>query len=395
MTGVVSFLYGLVATLTTINALRRPSPPDSRLPAIWLPAMLVGELAPGVFTFRLLAGGGLVAAGAAETRLGRWGLGLLLLSQLGLGWIMGQSWRAARELAAHHPDDARPRLSWWERLTGWPYRIPREVELIGELPYDGDLTLDLYRRKDCPAPAPAFVFVPGGGWTGGNPKQTSRLLLHHLASRGWVVAAIRYPLSPEATFPDHLVGVKRALAWVKTEGRAFGVDPDRVVIGGGSAGGHLASLAALTAGEARHQPGFDEVDLSVRACVSLYGVYDFLNRNRTRPDWPVIPAQVMKQPAEEDPEAYREASPIDQVGSHAPPFLVVHGSHDSLIPPSEADHFVDVLVRESQSTVRHIEVRGAQHAFDAPASRRVRALVGVITAFAEQAVAGAGERGAS
>lgn len=393
MAGVVSFLYGLVTTLTTVNAMRPPSPPTSRLPAIWLPAMLVGELAPAVFASRLAVAAALLLAGAPETRLGRWGLALLAASQLGMMWIMGQSWRATHELARHHPDEARPRLGWWERLTGWPYRIPPEVEAIDELPYDGDLTLDLYRRKDHSAPGPTFVFVPGGGWTGGDPKQTSRLLLHHLASRGWVVVAIRYPLSPRATFPDHLVGVKRALAWAKTEGRAYGVDPERVVIGGGSAGGHLASLAALTPGEPSYQPGFEDLDLSVRACISLYGVYDFLNRNRTRPDWPVIPRQVMKQPAGVAKEAYRAASPIDQVGSHAPPFLVVHGTHDSLIPPSEARHFVDALVKSSESTVRHIEVRGAQHAFDAPASRRVRSLVGVITAFAEQAISGAEDGG--
>lgn len=387
MASTLLFLYGLVTAVTTVNALRPPSPPESRLPAIWLPAMLVGELAPALFLVRVALGWALVAAGALDRPLGDLGLVLLAGSQLGLAWIMARSWSAARELAAHHPDGALPDLDWWERLTGWPYRVPPEVEAVEDLCYDGTHTLDLYRHRDHPAPAPALVFVHGGAWVGGDPKQTSRLLLHHLARRGWVVAAIRYPLSPDATFPDHLIGVKRGLAWAKTEGRGHGIDPERVVVAGGSAGGHLASLAALTAGESRYQPGFEEVDTSVRACVSLYGVYDFLNRNRTRPDWPLIPRAVMKAAADEARESYRAASPIDQVRRHSPPFLVVHGTHDSLIPPAEAAHFVEALAAESDSEVIHLEVRGAQHAFDTLASRRVRAVVAAVTAFVERAVA--------
>jgi acetyl esterase/lipase len=381
------FLFALVSLVTTINALRPPSPPTSRLPPIWLPAMLTGELAPVWFVLRILIGWLLVGLGALDAPLGRLGLWMLVAAQLGLAWLMARSWAASRALARRHPGEA-PSLSWWERLTGWPYRIPPEIEMLTDLPYAGGCTLDLYRRRDHPPAAPALVYVHGGGWVGGDPRRASRLLLHHLARRGWVVAAIRYPLSPQATFPDHLVGVKRAIAWMKTEGTGYGVDPARVIVAGGSAGGHLASLAALTAGDGRYQPGFEHVDTSVRGCVTLYGVYDFLNRNRTRHDWPVIPRAVMKAAVDEAHDRYREASPLDRVGPDAPPFLIVHGTHDSLVPPGEAVHFVEALTRESRSEVIHVEVAGAQHAFDVLATARVRAVVGAVTAFAERVVSG-------
>jgi dipeptidyl aminopeptidase/acylaminoacyl peptidase len=116
-------------------------------------------------------------------------------------------------------------------------------------------------------------------------------------------------------------------------------------------------------------------------------VFDFFNRNNTRWDWPLIPNQVMKARPEEDPERYRLASPIDQVGEHAPPFLVVHGSNDSLVPPPEARQFVTALEAVSDNTVEYLEVPGGQHAFDAVASPRTRAVVTRITSFLERVMA--------
>ena len=91
-----------------------------------------------------------------------------------------------------------------------------------------------------------------------------------------------YALSPKATFPDHLIDVKRALAWVKEHIAEYGGDPGYVVISGGSAGGHLSSLAALTPNRPEYQPGFEAVDTTVQACVPFYGVYDFTNRDGIR-----------------------------------------------------------------------------------------------------------------
>ena len=119
-------------------------------------------------------------------------------------------------------------------------------------------------------------------------------LLHRLASNGWVCVSASYPLVPAATFPDQLVALKQAVNWMRTAGAAYGIDPAFIAVTGGSAGGHLASLVALTGNRVEYQPGFENADTSVQAAVPVYGIYDFLNRNRTRDDWPIIPRGVMK-----------------------------------------------------------------------------------------------------
>ena len=99
-------------------------------------------------------------------------------------------------------------------------------------------------------------------------------MLHELAERGWVCVAINYRLSPKATWPDHVVDCKRALAWVRDHIAEYGGDPSFVAVSGGSAGGHLAALVALTPNEPEWQPGFEDADTSVDACIPFYGVHD-------------------------------------------------------------------------------------------------------------------------
>jgi len=221
--------------------------------------------------------------------------------------------------------------------------------------------------------APALVYVHPGSWMRGRPGRQAREMLYRLADRGWVVLDIRYPLSPEATFPEHLIGVKRALSWAKEEGQRHGIDPTRVAVSGGSSGAHLAALAALTSGNEALQPGFEAANTSVAACVPFYGIYDLLVRNPTRYDWPFVARHVMKTRPSENPELYALGSPIDQVHSGAPPFLVVHGEFDSVVLAAESAHFVSAL-RSAGVDTTYFEVHGAQHGFDAIASLRTRAV---------------------
>lgn len=370
--------YGVFVLFTTINALRRPSPPTSRLPAIWILAMLNGELPLLTVLSRV---GVTVAAwwlGAFDNRVGRWGLWLVGFSLLGMTVIWLRTVRASRSLRTESGPPPRAE-SASIRLTGWARRLPDGLAVEGPFDIADDVVVDFYRRTDLDPDAalPTLVYLHGGSWTGGDRHGQSRPLIHHLALNGWLVATVGYPLSPHATFPDHLIGVKRALAWLRGAGASHGVDPARVAVAGGSAGAHLAALAALTPNRPEYQPSFEDADTSVAACVALYGIYDFLNRNRTRHDWPLIPNIVMKADPVVDEAAFRAASPLDQVTSHAPAFLVVHGTHDSLVPPSEARAFVQVLREHSTQAVQYLEVEGAQHAFDAvssPRSRRVAAI---------------------
>jgi acetyl esterase/lipase len=371
------FTYGLVSVLMSINALRRPAPPTHRLPPLWLPAMIVNELAPLFLVSRAVVAAAAVGLGGLEHPLGAVGFWMVIAAELALIPVF---LRTRRAVAQVRPLKPVPATSVRERALGGR-RFGADIEMIPEVRFHDQLTLELYRRRGNAGPAPTLVFVHGGSWKGGDPNKTTRALIETLALDGWVVVTIRYPLSPEATFPDHLIGVKRSIAWARGDGVEFGIDPDRITICGASAGAHLASLAALTPHIADLQPGFEHANTSVAACVGLYGVYDFLNRNRIRFDWPLIPRDVMKATPTEAPELYALASPIDQVTESAPPFLIVHGTHDSLVPPEEGRIMVDALRRTSRAPVEAFESIGGQHAFDALSSPRTRAVAARVAEF--------------
>jgi acetyl esterase/lipase len=278
-------------------------------------------------------------------------------------------------------------FSWRRAIV--PFALGRaEVETIRGVPFGyvagRPLRLDVHRPRAAGERRPTLVYVHGGGWVLGFRERQGLPMMRHLAAHGWVCFSIDYRLSPRATFPDHLVDVKRALAWVREHAEEYGADPDFVVLCGNSAGAHLASLAALTANDARYQPGFEHVDTRVSACVACYGIYDFTDRFG---HWPnggmrgLLERVVMKTTLAASPEAYAAASPIDQVHADAPPFLVVHGDRDTLAPTEESRRFAAALRAVSGAPVAYAEIRDAQHAFEVFSSPRTTSFLEGSTAF--------------
>ena len=249
------------------------------------------------------------------------------------------------------------------------------------------LKLDVFAPSE-PAPdgarRPALLQIHGGAWVIGDKREQGIPLLKAVARDGWVGFNANYRLSPAATWPDHLVDIKRALAFIREHADEYGVDPDFVAVTGGSAGGHLATMVALTQNEARYQPGFEDADTSVQACVPFYGVYDFTNRAGTMPpqfrDWFLQPL-IMKAFYDDEPERFRDASPLDNLRPDVPPFLVVHGDNDTLAPVADARTFVAALREVSTSSVHFLELRGAQHSFDVFTSVRTRRVVRAVERF--------------
>jgi acetyl esterase/lipase len=245
--------------------------------------------------------------------------------------------------------------------------------------------LDIWRRADLPADAgaPVLVQVHGGAWMMGEKRGQAHPLMGHLAERGWVCVTINYRLSPRAQWPDHIVDVKRALAWTKANISEHGGDPSFVVITGGSAGGHLAALAALTPDLAAFQPGFEDADTSVAAAVPFYGVYDFTNRDGSagRALVPFLERRVMHSRLADNLAAWEEASPMSHVRPDAPPFFVLHGTNDVLVPVEQARSFVRSLRAVSHNPVVYAELPRAQHAFDVLPSVRVHHTVRAVERF--------------
>jgi acetyl esterase/lipase len=229
---------------------------------------------------------------------------------------------------------------------------------------------------------PALMQIHGGAWVLGDKREQGLPLLNHMAAQGWVGFNVNYRLSPGVALPEHLHDLKRGLVWIKEHAEEYGIDPDFICVTGGSAGGHLTALMGLTPNDPRYQPGFEDADTTVAAAVPFYGIYDFTDAGAFGADPEVfrrfLEPIVMQAFLEEEPERFREVSPLHRVRADAPPFFVVHGDRDTLAPVEDARAFVEALRALSHEPVLYAEMRGAQHAFEVfPSVRTARVIEGV------------------
>ncbi len=328
---------------------------------------IAGELVVWVGGAWILAGALAIAHGGLDAWPGWVGLAMLPAAALPWWWQRTDVRHLAAELARRMPGTRAPRMPGWAWLLFFWYG-PRGVRRR-RLRYGSRRAqvADVYTARAGPSEegtAPMLLYVHGGGWVLGFRRWQGRILFRALLARGWTVVSMEYRLAPFATWPSHIIDVKRAIAWIRAHPELVPGDPARLAISGNSAGGHLATLAALTPGLATYQPEFPAADTSVAACLSFYGVYDILDRRRrwAHPGlkrlWELL---IVKRSLARDPEVFRLASPLEHIadGRPRPPLMLVHGTHDSLVPP-EGGADLATLAPE----VDVLMVPGAQHAFD-------------------------------
>lgn len=241
--------------------------------------------------------------------------------------------------------------------------------------------LDVWARPDLDPDgrAPVLVQVHGGGWTGGDKAFAGAPLNAYLAERGWVVVSVNYRLGPAERWPAMIVDVKAAIAWVRRSVADFGGDPRFVAISGGSAGGHLAALAALSPNDPAFQPGFADVDTTLAAAVPLYGVHDFSVDEHGL--FELLEGKVIGTTHIDDADTWQQASPLHRAGPHAPPFLVVHGDTDTIVGVGQSRRFVQRLREVSGAPVLYAELPHAQHGFDGLPTRRTAHTVRAVHRF--------------
>lgn len=394
----------VVAALTA-NALR-PSRTFRGGALSFLAGWFTVEWAPQLLAVNTLD----TVVAAARRRVSPLGLALAAFSTAGLVREIALSRAAPQalnealttlgELEGLEPIPSRDaQRVWRHHLHSLPRRRRQGVRVLRDVRYSDAGRrglLDVYRPEELPTDAPVLVQVHGGGWTIGAKENQGVPLMQHMASLGWVCVAINYRLAPRDPFPAQVIDVKRALSWVKEHIAEHGGDPGYVVITGGSAGGHLTSLAALTPNAPEFQPGFEEADTSVQAAVPIYGVYDIAGATglpsaiamRDR----FMGPRVLKQRHCERPELFEAGSPILRITDEAPDFFVVHGDTDSLVDVNQARRFVEALREKSSAHVVYAELKGAQHAFDIFESPRtghmVRAVANYLTWHHRRHVAG-------
>ena len=271
---------------------------------------------------------------------------------------LGATWR--RTVDDGKSAGARRRLPL-ARILFAPFIFRRrDVQRVRNISY-GDAgrrnLLDVYCHRARPSGGPVLVYLHGGAFRIGSKNRGARPLIYRLASHGWVCISANYRLSPGARFPDHLVDVKKVIAWVREHGHEYGADPTILFMAGSSAGGHLASVSALTPNEPAFQPGFEQADTSVTAAISLNGYYGGIE-TRGPP-----------------------SSPMNYLSAEAPPFFVIHGDLDTVVLVEDARRFVDRLRDVSSDVVVYAELPGAQHSFDLFHSIRFDTVVDAIEAF--------------
>ena len=309
--------------------------------------------------------GSWVAVGIAVLTAG----GLILIAKRGnqavpvikeaLNEDLGNNWQSS--LNKEREADLRTQLPLG-RILFAPFFVRNfRVKRIPNIRY-GDAgkrnLLDLYYHPSRPPGAPVMVYLHGGAFRSGRKNREARPLLYRLASKGWLCISANYRLLPEAKFPDHLVDLKKVIAWVRENGHKYGADPSTLFVAGSSAGGHLASTAALTQNDPVFQPGFEEADTSVSGVVSLYGYYGSASSNGLQP-----------------------STPIAYINEDAPPFFVTHGDNDTIVIVEDARNFVKKLKTVSSSPVVYAELPGAHHSFDLFHSLRFDAVVNGIESF--------------
>ena len=387
-------VVALVLTLTSLLPLRGPV--GSSLS--FVPSWIVGEAPLHLVAVVVAVTVGFGLVGGLAGVPGWTGLVLAVVACAGLvvQFASGLRSRGYFENALAEADMRVPRWDWSpqdSRRVGAAFPIrPRSVERLRDICYleDGVRVhrLDVYRKAgpNTPNAAPVLLYFHGGAWVMGDKREQGIPMLEHLAERGFVCVTANYALSPKARWPRHVLDCKLALAWVKRHIAEYGGDPELVFLSGGSAGGHLAALVALTANDPTWQPGFEDEDTTVAACIPLYGVYDFVDPDKIgNPNLtPILERRVFELSAT---EAFAAASPISRVSGSAPPFFVVHGRNDVLVPIQSARAFVKALRACSHQAVAYAELPLTQHAFDNFWSPRTVHFVHALEHFTAQVVA--------
>lgn len=261
-----------------------------------------------------------------------------------------------------------------------PDGVREETEIVYGMGGDTELKLDLYSPKDLDSPAPGIIFIHGGGWRSGK-RQDYKLYTTEFAARGYVAATVTYRLREAGYFPNCVEDVKCAVRWMRANAESLKVDPNRIAVIGGSAGGHLSMMVGYSSDIAEFEGngGHAGVSSAVAAVIDIYGPADFTHeQNRDHH----LLTNFMQGSYEEFPDKYKKASPLTYVDPSDPPTLIIHGTVDTLVPVIQSDRLAEKF-QELGMTYWYDRIDGWPHAMDVAQVVNDR-VVEVVSAFLEE-----------
>jgi len=210
----------------------------------------------------------------------------------------------------------------------------KDVE-YGNIGGSRPLLLDLYMPDKLDKPAPGLIFIHGGGWEAGNRSDYKYYTVRY-AKRGYVVATISYRFSQEAPFPAAVQDAKCAVRWMRANAEKYHINPDKIAVIGGSAGGYLSMMIGYSSDvpELEGDGGHEGVSSRVQAVVDLYGPTD-IECPEARDEGVV--RKFIGKTYDEAPEQYKLATPITHLTKDDPPTLIIHGTIDDIVPIAQSD----------------------------------------------------------
>ncbi len=256
-----------------------------------------------------------------------------------------------------------------------PYTITAQPDIVYRVVEGITLRLDLLQPAPRPAALlPVVLFIQGGAWMEANRQLN---LTHFLVERGFATVSIDHRLSQQALFPAQIMDAKAAVRWIRANAPAYGFDPDRIGVWGISSGGHLAALLGTTGGVPHLEDAADFAGVSshVQAVVVLAGPSDFLQMGRPHDQPDTAEAQLVGGPLQTRLEQVRQANPISYIRGKEPPFLILHGDQDTIVPIGQSELLYQALAT-ARNNVTFVPLRGEGHFFSVAGLQQIERLIG-------------------
>jgi len=249
----------------------------------------------------------------------------------------------------------------WRKVT-----LPPNVEEIRDVVFsrvgNRSLRLNIARPKEPPSePMPVIVFIHGGGWRKGSYKGPQN---YPFAAKGYFTINIEYRLSTEATFPAQIHDCKAAIRWLRANAEKYNINPDRIGVWGLSAGGHLAALLGTSGDvpELEGEGGYEGFSSRVQAVVDWFGPTDISKIGGGHNNLNSPLCMLVGGPLDEKADLVKMANPITYVTPDDPPFLIIHGENDHVVPFSQSVLLYNAL-RKAGVEATLIRVENADHGF--------------------------------
>jgi acetyl esterase/lipase len=248
--------------------------------------------------------------------------------------------------------------------------VPESLELVRDVVYATapdaqdkpvELKMDCtFLKQSDGQPMPVIVYIHGGGWQGGD-RAMGIPLCYVLAAGGYFACTIDYRLSGQAPFPAQIHDVKAAIRFIRANADKLAIDPERIGVWGHSAGGHLSALLGTTGDlwELEGEVGAKADSSAVQAVVDICGPTDLARIAPGGDAAPVVEA-LLGGRLKERTELAKQASPVTHVDPKDPPFLIIHGGQDQLVPPRQAEYLRDAL-KEAGVEVEYLLIEDADH----------------------------------